>query len=59
MTCDGCGEGVQEYRIRYPNGFTKDKRWFNVCEHCVDFYDFAYTRKKLETIWDKEIDVRK
>ncbi len=43
--CQGCGEGISVWRIKDPNNkFESDERIF-VCDGCVNFYDWHWSRK--------------
>ena len=43
--CHGCGEGIIAWRIKDPNEkFETKKRWL-VCDGCVSFYDWHWSRK--------------
>lgn len=46
MKCQGCGEGIAEYKIRDPNQGYGNK-WLNCCKHCVSFYDWRLSRMKI------------
>ena len=47
--CEGCGDGWAEWTIKDPNN---NKNNMIVCQHCVGFYDWNMTRKRLEAIWE-------
>jgi len=47
VKCQGCGEGWSEYIIEDPNKPFGTKVKIKVCKHCVGFYDWKWTRKKL------------
>lgn len=51
IKCQGCGDGWAEWAIKEPN---KGKPNIFVCQHCVAFYDFDITRRRLEVIWELE-----
>ena len=43
--CWGCGEGIAVWRIKDPNNkFESDERIF-VCDGCVNFYDWHWSKK--------------
>ena len=50
--CQGCGEGVVAYNVVDPNDNPKKRTMcrLNVCEGCVNFYDFHMSRKRL--VWN-------
>lgn len=52
--CEGCGDGWAEYAIDDPNELKQIKKIF-VCIHCVEFYDWKWSRKK---IYNDVIDFR-
>lgn len=45
--CEGCGEGWCEYIIDDPNDKITVHRSIFVCRHCVDFYDWKGTWRRL------------
>jgi hypothetical protein len=45
--CQGCGEGLAEYRIKDPNYGYYTKKKFNCCKHCVNFYDQHWSARKI------------
>lgn len=57
LICEGCGQGINTWRIRNPNHHplnSKIKRYLNCCDGCVNFYDFFCSKKKI--IGWKKID---
>jgi len=52
IKCEGCGEGWAEWQIINPNYEEKDN--WKVCNHCVAFYDFKFSKIRLEIIWRQE-----
>jgi len=50
MRCQGCGEGIIKYSIKDPNYKESQRgkqRWL-VCEHCVDFYDWHWSKREVK-----------
>lgn len=46
MQCQGCGDGISEWKIRDPNGGSGNK-YLNCCINCVNFYDARWSRMKI------------
>lgn len=46
--CQGCGEGISEYRIKDPNKSYNTGKRFNCCSGCVNFYDMHGSAKKIK-----------
>ncbi len=54
IRCEGCGMGWAEWKITNPNYKKKDS--WKVCQHCVAFYDFKFSKIRLEIIRRQEED---
>lgn len=53
--CEGCGDGWAEWAIKEPNDMKYD---IFVCQHCVGFYDWGMTRRRLEVTWELDNNLK-
>lgn len=55
IKCQGCGQGYAEWKIINTND-KFDKSSSKVCNHCVDLYNWNFSKLRLEIIWRQEED---